>query len=867
MLLNKKNILFIIFMIYTSLSYSQEQIWKGLVLTNDSIAIEGATIILYDMEGNIKKYDITNGKGEFSIQAKIDKGNTLKASHLAFKAEEIKVGPQLIKEKLLKSIFVLDLAHEQLNEILIIDENVEKDTVSFDLNKLNLRENDNLREILERIPSFQISDNGAIIYKGKSIDKILINKNPAFIGQNTIALKSVEKRLIEGLEVINNYQDNFELDFDEIEQSVLNIDIKKKYNNILNGSLAINYGYHNKYQIKGLGMYFSENINAFLTHNTNNIGKSDIKTREIKQLFHKDQSLSNYQIENINKLFSKDKNLKKTFLTSSNFTFRKQNQKLKASGVVHYIQPERQKISTENLATVTNSKILNANDLTNYESPSLFGATSLAYKLGKKTILTYDLRANYINSKNNRFSQKRIYQNDALKYSIQTTADNNSEIKAIFNKLSIATKLKKDFILRAGILYSNEKDELINSFFSLNDSTASQSQFQRLKFRQNYWRSKGDLRYRFSNYFIPSIAFSYSQNEDEILGSNGENLNRNINTSLLSLKINGNDLFDNLNYEVSIGLQYKNELEDIYSLENNRYIPIEASLNYDDRLNNYNITYKKDRSLNAIESGLDLIQPFSTVLFGETKNVFQFSTSETLHLSYSHNNLFDGIMYTLKSGFGKINNQLTKGFQRQEGSITFFDYFIAPKNKKLTLSGYFSKTILQLSYPTKIDLSLDYRKINFITKFDSETHIGKSSDYSPKMSLRSITDNLVNFEIGTNMSFKNDVIAEQNINSRKFLGQFLIYLDTDKWNADLSYKYVSNTINNVEFSKHNVNLKASYQWNHFRFSLQGRHLGELFNIWSNKAYNSSFFIQNGLQRTTIENQSLNFLIVGIEYNL
>lgn len=857
-----KNLLLIIILILTSKGFAQNNEWKGIVLEMNSTPVEGATIVLYDLEGNLLKYDLTDEHGGFYIQTDIKIGYTLKVTHLAFMEKSIMVTNNMLSDKEINSTIIVEPNNQQLDEILLVDKNTERDTTSFDLAKLNLKDNDNLKSILEKIPSFQVGDNGSIIYKGKNIDKILINNNPTFINQNTIALKSVERRLIEGIEVINNFQDNFELDFDEVEESVLNININKDYNNILNGSITGKSGYKNKYQLQGRGMYFSETLNAFLTHNSNNFGETDIQAREVKQLFHKDQPFSIYQISTINELFSNDENLKESFLSNSNLTLRKQNSKIKASGLIQFIHPERNKITSQSLASIDNSKILETEDQTEYKSPSFFAATTVALKLGKKTIITHDFRTNFTNSKKNRFAENNIYKEDTINNKVQTSSFNKSEITSLFNKISIASKLEKNLILRGSIVYSKENDNLKNSFYT--QSNNSENNSQEINFSQRFWKANSELRYQFSQYFIPSISYTYSNDDKKINTIDLQHLERTINTSTLNLKINGDDLFENLNYDFELGIQHKSS--DNNEIINN-YIPIDLYLDYDNRLKSYSISYNRNRSLNFLESGLDLIKPFNIILLGDPLNISKFSNSENIRLIYSHNNLFDGIVYNLTAEFTKETNKLSQGYIRQEGTTTYLDYFIAPFNKKYSLSGYFSKTILPLSYPTKVDLSLDYTNNNFITKFDATLQNGTSTYYTPKITIRSITDNLLNFELGTKMSFQNDNISNQEIESKTFSGHFLMNLDLKNWDADLIYQYDTNTINKINFSRHNINMNASYQWNKLKFSVEGRHLGELFNLWNNTAYNSTFYIQNGLRSTITENQSLNFLIVGIEYNL
>ncbi len=318
-----KHIALLFLMMLSGLCLAQSKSIQGKVTDTQNLPIDGAAVVLYNAKKSIITYTVTNEFGAYTLEGEVKENYILEITHISY----LKQSKTITANQLTQSPIVIDVVLEEntasLDEVIIISSNEVKDTVRLDLDKLKLYEDAKLQEILEKIPNFRLSDDGTIIYKGKNIDKILVNKKPSFENQNSIALESIEKNIIDGISVINNYNDEFTLDFDENEETVLNIDTKEDFKNILNGSLEGKAGYQDKYEFKAKGFLFSKNLNAFLTNNTNNIGKTTITSNEIKSIFKDGLPISGYQEQTlVGKLFSTNENLQKDFFTSTNLTLR-----------------------------------------------------------------------------------------------------------------------------------------------------------------------------------------------------------------------------------------------------------------------------------------------------------------------------------------------------------------------------------------------------------------------------------------------------------------------------------------------------------------------------------------------------------------
>jgi hypothetical protein len=224
---------------------------EGVVMDEENEFLQQANIIINNSDGKVVKYSFTDKNGYFKIDFDNKKGLTLTISYIGFKKLSVDLESYDFSGETVKKKYVLTSDVNLLNEIIIKPENVEQDTVNINIIKLNLVDNNKLGEILKKSPNFRLDNDGSITYKGKSIDKILIDGKETFNYQNSIALDKIENRMIEKLQVINNYRDNFSVDKESPEETVLNIDAKSEFKNVLATSVEGGYGAVNKYEFKG----------------------------------------------------------------------------------------------------------------------------------------------------------------------------------------------------------------------------------------------------------------------------------------------------------------------------------------------------------------------------------------------------------------------------------------------------------------------------------------------------------------------------------------------------------------------------------------------------------------------------------------
>lgn len=868
MKLTIKHIAIIFLLAIANTGFAQMKTIMGKTLDKQNQPVEGTIVILYDNAQNIVSHSITDQMGTFTMEGELVAGYVLETSHLSYAMKQHILVQNELQQSTITIDFILEENMTTLDEIVFIAKRKKIDTVNFNLEKLNLLEDDNLQDILKKIPDFKLGNDGSIIYRGKNIDKILVNDKPSFENQNTIALESIEKNIIEGISLINNYSDDFTLDFSENMESVINIDTKNKGQNILSGDFETKYGFNEKYKLHGKGFLFSRRMNAFLTHRTNNIGQTGITSNELIKLFSEKQPFSNYLSNSMGSLFASSENLQKDFFTNSNLTLRNQSKRLKTSALIYHIAPNRINSIIQNVSTLNDTPLLNSEEVTESKSSSFLSAFSLAYKLTNRSILKYALNANYIDENNHGNTNIQSFVNGVDQGRNNLFSKNINNIFSGFHQLLLESKVRNNLILETKAAYFHEDTKFINDIKVL-DSTSSIFEAQNFNFGKRETQGSVGLKYKLSNAFIPLLSINYFDTEETIVDQKDQQklVNREIQNYLLNLKIIGNDVIFGLDYGAEIGINPVVNTVNSDLSENSAFIPMTFWVEYEKRMHRYYIRGSSTRVFNDLESGIKTIQPFNNIWYGDLTFPMNYSTTNKVRASYNYNNLFDAELFSIFASFGNLKNSLKRGFIKQQNGISEFQLFVAENTQEITIGSFYSKTLFPLKYPTKFTLSVDYSNTRYPLQIvQQEVNITNTS-ITPKFDIETITDNFMNFKYSSSVNFINDIAQGASYKGTYTNNTFSIVLKNNTWRGNIDFLYDHNMINSNIYTRKNINLGISYSVKNMVFSIEARHIGELLNIFQNDAYNSQFFLRNGITSTIINDQSLNYALAGIKFKL
>jgi hypothetical protein len=840
---------------------SQNTLLNGIVVDVDDIGLQDATVVIVDGSDKITTYCFTGKDGSFSLTLN-DTDKKISISYIGYKKIIEDINNEL-NRSIIRKKYILE-SDTYLEEIVIKPENIEPDTINLDLGKLNLQENDKLSEILKKNPNFKVDEEGSIIYKGKSIDRILVNGKEFFNYQNSIALDKIENRMISRLQVVNNYRDDFNPDREAPDETVLNIDSREEFKNISTGSVEGGSGIKNKYDFKGSLLRFSSLFNGFLINNTNNIGKPTFKLREIEQLFGNNKSMSLMFAESLNELFYEE-NKSKNFTSNSNFTFRKQTNNYRINSLVYYINSNRDNEVYTSNSFADGSPISTNEQFLNYKSNTLFSNISVDYLVSKNQQIGMFADINFLTKK----KRLETHYNHIDTLPITSYQDlyshNKTNNSSASSGLNYSNLLSKKILLMIAINYYHENIDLQNRMSNMiRNIDIYRDSYEYVK---NNIELNTSLRYKMTQWLNISLKGKYGHNRDNINVPGQHELKRKINDASLNLILSGQKILKKIYYNVTIGY---NHLKTNYkgNVKESSLIPFSLRLNYENRLNRFYLDSYYTPLMNSIETGIDILKQSNSLLLGNENIPLNYMKLLNMTIGYSYNNVFMGNTYRISLSYKKYEDQLKEGFEKIDANgIYHYRLFIVSSTEEYKISSFASKTLLKFSsFPVVTDIGLSLSRLK-TPIYVSDCFFGSKTDQlTALIQLQSISNYLLNVELEFRYTPSKTNIQEKFLKASYLKGDLKVVLKKKNFNGELGYTFYYDKIISNDYTRQSLILKAEYNYNKLTFGIEGNNIEKLAGIFNNTTYHTRYSISNGINQVSILNESLSYLIFKVKLN-
>ncbi|TDN95679.1 carboxypeptidase-like protein [Salegentibacter sp. 24] len=273
------------------LGYSQSTI-SGEILDEKGENLSGATVIVSkDTTGTILAYGISNGKGEFKVNLKLEIDSLfLKVSYIGYSTWEQKI--QNTDQQL---EIALSPSSEALKEVLVETKIIDQqgDTISYSVAAFKDQKDRVIADVLKKMPGIEILPGGQIEYQGQPIQKYYIEGLDLLEGRYSLANNNISADDVSKVQILENHQPVKLLDSLEFsERASLNIKLKKDVT--VSGSAELGTGFSPLlWKAKVTPMIFTKKNQAIVTYQANNTGRE--VSREIR-----DFSISDFGREEFN---------------------------------------------------------------------------------------------------------------------------------------------------------------------------------------------------------------------------------------------------------------------------------------------------------------------------------------------------------------------------------------------------------------------------------------------------------------------------------------------------------------------------------------------------------------------------------------
>jgi len=273
--LNK--IAIVLFLLYTQNSFSQTI--HGKINSEYPSSLVNVNILIKNTETPdlISEFTTSKQDGTYSIQLKSNFENVIvEFTRFGYETQSFQ-----FKHSELGKEFRLDVVMKEskveLEEIIIREKpkiEVKEDTVSYKASAFLDGSERKVEDLLKKLPGIQVDGEGKIKYKGKAVEKVLLEGDDLFDYNYTIGTKNMNVDVVEQVQAIENFTENPLLrGIQDSNKVALNLKLKK---NVIDfsGEGSFGYGIENRNYTDLNALTITKRIKNFSTITYNNIGEN-----------------------------------------------------------------------------------------------------------------------------------------------------------------------------------------------------------------------------------------------------------------------------------------------------------------------------------------------------------------------------------------------------------------------------------------------------------------------------------------------------------------------------------------------------------------------------------------------------------------
>lgn len=260
-------------------SFAQERV-SGKVVDDNGKPIAMANVMLYPdslARQTIQTYAVTDSKGIFHLAMKPVHPAWLHVRSMGYES-------LVMKYDLSQSSYLITLhaKSQELGEVVVKGNysgiKTKGDSVIFDVNHFKTGAEENVSDVLRRLPGMEVSETGKVKYEGKNIDKILVNGNDVMSTGSGMMLNGLPADVVSGAEILRNWNDGTLAGAlrNSDQRTALNI----KTSESLRFTTKLDAGVLNKYQGKSTSLLMGKKGSLSAVLSSNNLGKEIVSLED-----------------------------------------------------------------------------------------------------------------------------------------------------------------------------------------------------------------------------------------------------------------------------------------------------------------------------------------------------------------------------------------------------------------------------------------------------------------------------------------------------------------------------------------------------------------------------------------------------------
>lgn len=833
--------------------------------------LEMVSVTLKNENNNILAYTSSDENGKYSLKAdNIEDNYFVVFSKYGYEEQKHKLLKIELTENSLLDVVLKEESEKikDIKEVVIyqkpkIEET--KDTLSYRANAYKDGTERNVEDLIKKLPGMTVDDNGGIKYKGKQIEKVLLEGDDIFNENYTVGTRNISVDMIDQIQAIEKYSENTLLKGVENSDKVaLNLKIKKGKMDF-SGSSLLAGGFDERYHAETNILSLSKKNKNFTSVSYNNTGDNSspydffsngntVGDYKIKQ-----RIIPNVILEPVysNVLDFTRVNINDNYFGNINNSTKlcdKLNLKLNVSYYKNKFLYDLENntdytLEGENIVTSQNEKSTKEPErydtsykLTwNVSKSSLLEISSKWFYEKRKSVSEYiinetDFSKGILENKNLFFSQDLLYTsklntNQVLQIAVAFSQNDNTQHYLLSPGF--------DFIQNE--IDSTKKNEqnadLRKSFFSLNSVLLGKNKHDKyqITLSANYQDSsiKSLL---VSNDFLSQNDITYKIQETNLSAFYNWNLGDFSLTPLVSIR----NIFQTIKNRENIdNIVFNPTLQFLYKINNNSKIFSNISVNQQpQQVNNFydNFVMTSNRSITKNDMSM------------------QFQKKQEISLGYSVYNLMKQFSMSFSATYNNDKNNFFAKTNVSENLTQVTYIFLPEKNTNISLNYMIEKYIPVFQSTFRVNLNYNlYAYRNIVN--NSELRDNKYNFLGTELFGKTAFDIPVNFE--NTFKLQSSISRAEGYSSNKniFIDNVskILLKPNKQWIASISLDYFKPSAENTkEYYFLDMDIRYMTKSRIFEFFLTGK------NLTGNK-YFTEYYITDYYQ--SYSSQKLNYLYV------
>ncbi len=388
---------YFIFFSYTLPVFSQQIEIKGKITNEKNEKLVHANVLLVGENEKIMTYAFSNNEGfyKLSINKNVDTYSILFKS-LGYLDKKI----PLQGKDLSNLNVVLQDNPISLNEVVVVAKQpirVKNDTTEYSVASFSDEFDRSIEDVLKKMPGIKVEEDGTILFKGKQIEKILLDDTDLFDKKYKLASKNVPAKVVDKVQAIEHYHENKLLkNVEYSDKIILNLTLSDEVSTrSVFGDVSLGGGYEDRYEAKANLFTMNKKLKLYNMTDLNNAAfktsfSSDENIRMLGSEFdsHADSRVVNHYLSPYNEYAINKAEDKKGF-NSLNFNY-KPNDKLQLMAnllfnkdQISVFEQEKKFYYDDSLSVVTSSAVTQV-------PKTFFSKIKLNYKIKDHVQLDYD---------------------------------------------------------------------------------------------------------------------------------------------------------------------------------------------------------------------------------------------------------------------------------------------------------------------------------------------------------------------------------------------------------------------------------------------------------------------------------------------